>query len=103
MKRPNIDRMRKHAARSTPDKVSRTFTEKEVLGRGLHLLWMDRYRRQMILKHGPHGVVDAEVQQDPMNHTYQITLTTAPERRDHYRRMDGDVNARMRQILWDGL
>jgi hypothetical protein len=69
MKRPNLQKMRKHRAKSTPDRVKKTFEQSSVLyyeEMPEVRKFMDEFAKNMRIKHGHEPDIEMFVQQDWM-------------------------------------
>lgn len=52
MKRPNVERMKRHMAKSTPDQISRTFDPWEFShNEEPYRVWISHFLRMMAIKH----------------------------------------------------
>jgi len=77
MRRPNIDRMRKHAARSTPDTVSRLFDEMTIIDNDVVVHeWIQRTIRKFQTKYGAlNNNVEIEVSQNTDLYRNEVLIT----------------------------
>ena len=115
MKRPNVARMRKHAARSTPDQVSRYFKQSGYIRGNVDdaefQKWFEWFKKRMEAKHGVKtGFIDVERHMDHSRFEVLIVLAYKGIDTPYWgalttteRWHENDVNARMRQILYNGL
>lgn len=118
MKRPNIKRMQKHAARSASDRTRRTFELTPDVSDVARLPgfneWLEHFEKKMRAKHGHEPKIDISYFQNSPYSTLGRDVTVAlkyvGERTNPYVEMVNvgnvtveEANRRMRGILWDGL
>lgn len=57
-RKPNADRVRRHQARSTPDKIQRYFDPMEDDVMDKYQRWLTDFAKKMDIKHGNRGCID---------------------------------------------
>jgi len=73
----NIERMRKHAARGTPDVITKKFDPtSDTYDRDYHI-WKYEFHKKMMIKHKNHGRIEMTAFQNDGHHDYPMYIVEA--------------------------
>lgn len=112
MQRPNIRRMQKHSAKSTPDHITTSFSYDDMVTTDVYPKWMGQFQKRMRVKHGDqYRGVDVETHHDDYRFEVFFAATvrlhtprpvTGREFVDLAREGLMTPDETLRRILWNG-